>query len=182
MIEAALLLKKQHPGLAITVSKCKSLPLTLYEKFYGSGGVELYDGVLRDLLSRTDGAFVTSGTATLETALAKVPMVIVYRTSTITYWLMKRMIRIPFIGLPNIVAGEKIVPECIQSDATSGRLAEEMNKFIVSKDYYQRTVERLSRIKDLFGDRKPSVEMAEAIASLVKKKYGIAGKPGIYFS
>jgi lipid-A-disaccharide synthase len=169
MVEAALLLQKQHTRIAITVSKCKNLPRELFHQQCSGRGIEVFEGALPDLLSRTDGAFVTSGTATLETALAKIPMVIVYQTSALTYSIMKRMIQIPFIGLPNIVAGEKIVPECIQCDFSPPRLAEEMHKFISSKDYYKATVERLSRLKQLFGDRKPSMEIAEAIVSLVKK-------------
>jgi lipid-A-disaccharide synthase len=170
MVDAALLMQKRHPRIAITISKCRNLPSELFQRQWCGGRIELFEGALPDLLSRTDGAFVTSGTATLETALAKVPMVIVYRTSALTYTIMKRMIRIPFIGLPNIVAGEKIVPECIQRDIVAQRLAEEMNKFIISKDYYNTTVEKLSRLKQLFGDRKPSMEIAEAIISLVKKQ------------
>jgi lipid-A-disaccharide synthase len=169
MAQAAFLIQKKHPRVAVTVSKCKGLPQELFQKYSGGGRIELFEGPLRALLSRTDAALVTSGTATLETALAKVPMVIVYRTSPVTYGVMKRLIRIPFIGLPNIVAGEKIVPECIQNDANPQRLAEEMDKFIVSREHYDRTVEKLSRLRALLGDRKPSEEMAEAIAAVVEK-------------
>ncbi len=170
MMRAALILKQTYPDCVISVSHSRNLPEAIYRKWCEEKGlVELFDGPLRDLLDRTDGAFVTSGTATLETALAQVPMVIVYRTSPITYWLLKSMIRIPFIGLPNIVAGEKIVPECIQEEATGVRLAEEMNTFISSRDYYANTVDKLCRLRNLFGDRRPSVEVAEAIASFIKK-------------
>jgi len=169
MVEAALLLKKRHQGLSAAVSRCKGLPIGLFEKCR-ENRIEVFDGPLRDLLSRTDAALVTSGTATLETALAQVPLVIVYRTSPVTYGIMKRLIKIPFIGLPNIVAGEKIVPECIQNDASGRRLAEEMNKFIVSEDYFSRTKEKLSRLRNVLGDRIPSAEIAEAIAVIVEKR------------
>ena len=170
MVKAALLLQKDHPGLAVTVSKCKNLPPALYQKACAGTGIAIFEGPLCELLAKTDGALVTSGTATLETALAKVPMVIVYRTSQITYLLMKRMIRVRFIGLPNIVAGEKIVPECIQSEANGQKLAQEMSAFITSKDLYRRTKEKLSRLESLLGGKQPSKEIAEAIAGFVKKQ------------
>ena len=170
MVKAALLLRKDHPGLAVTVSRCKNLPHALYQKVCTGTGIALFEGPLCELLAETEGALVTSGTATLETALAKVPMVIAYRTSQITYRLMKRMIRVRCIGLPNIVAGEKIVPECIQSEATGQKLAQEMSAFITSKDLYRRTKEKLSRLESLLGGKQPSKEIAEAIAGFVRKQ------------
>jgi lipid-A-disaccharide synthase len=171
MAEAAFLINKEHPHVVVTASKCKSLPHELFQNHCGEG-IEVFEGPLRALLARSDAALVTSGTATLETALAKVPMVIVYRTSPLTYGVMKRMIKIPFIGLPNIVAGEEIVPECIQNEASPQRLAEEMEKFIVSRNYYSSTVEKLGRLRALLGDRKPSIEMADAIAAVVEGRTG----------
>ena len=144
------------------------LPLELYQKPCAQNGIKVFEGPLCDLLDRTHYAFVTSGTATLETALAGVPMVIVYRTSPVTYWLLKRMIRVPYIGLPNIVADEKIVPECIQQKAKGHALAREMQRFIESPEYYEATIEKLSRLKGILGNKQPSVELAEKIASLAK--------------
>ena len=75
-------------------------------------------------LPAADLALGASGTATLETALFKTPMVIVYKQSPVTWALMKRMLYLPYIGLPNILAGEVVVPEFIQEKATPGALAE----------------------------------------------------------
>ena len=74
-------------------------------------------------LAACDVALVASGTATLETALFKTPMVIVYKQSPISTMLMRRMGHVPYIGLPNILAGERLVPEFIQDKATPGALA-----------------------------------------------------------
>jgi lipid-A-disaccharide synthase len=75
-------------------------------------------------LSAADAAVVASGTAALEAALFKCPMVITYRISPITYWLVKRKMYLPYAGLPNIIAGEFIVPELMQDDATAANLAQ----------------------------------------------------------
>jgi len=81
-------------------------------------------GHSHEALAAAEIALVASGTATLETALFKTPMVITYRQSPLTWALMKRMLYLPYIGMPNILAGERLVPEFVQNKATPGALAE----------------------------------------------------------
>lgn len=97
---------------ALRRNEARDLPLTL---LFGHS---------HEALAAADLALVASGTATLETALFKTPMVITYRQSPLTWALMKRMLYLPWIGLPNILAGERLVPEFIQDQATPGALAE----------------------------------------------------------
>lgn len=78
------------------------------------------------VLRASDAAVVASGTATLEAALIGTPMVIIYGVSPITYLLGKMLIGVEFIGLPNIIAGRKVVPELVQKDATAQRIEEEL--------------------------------------------------------
>jgi lipid-A-disaccharide synthase len=75
-------------------------------------------------LAAADVSLVASGTATLEAALIKRPMVITYKIAALSYWLMKRMAYQPFVGLPNILAGRAVVPEILQDQATPENLAE----------------------------------------------------------
>ena len=81
-------------------------------------------GHSHEALAAADVALVASGTATLEAALFKTPMVITYRQSPVTWVLMRRMLYLPWIGLPNILAGEALVPEFVQGRAIPGRLAD----------------------------------------------------------
>ncbi len=76
------------------------------------------------LLAACDLALVASGTATLQCALLNLPMVIVYRTNPITWWIGKRLVRLPYIGLVNVVAGRRLVPECLQGGATPAAIAD----------------------------------------------------------
>lgn len=78
----------------------------------------------RSLLAHAHAALVKSGTTTLETALAGVPMVIAYRTHPLTFWLARRLVEVDHIGLANLVAGRRIAPELLQDDATPRALAE----------------------------------------------------------
>ncbi len=81
-------------------------------------------GHSHDALAAADAALIASGTATLEAALLKCPMVIAYKMSPLTYHIMKRKAYLPYVGLPNILSGEFIVPELLQNDATPRNLAQ----------------------------------------------------------
>ena len=170
MINAAVLLKRQYPTMRVLVSKCHGLPMELYQPACLQTDIDVFEGRLSDVLDRVRYALVTSGTATLETAFAGVPMVIVYRTSAVTYWILKQMVRVPYIGLPNIVAGERIVPECIQRKANGHELAQEMKKYVESPDYYELTVKKLARLRGVLGGKNPSGEVALAIETIVNRK------------
>jgi len=84
-------------------------------------------------IEAADAVLVASGTATLEAALLKRPMVIAYRISQLTWQIVRRMIYLPYVGLPNILAGRKIVPELLQKDATPEKLAEALLQLVHDK-------------------------------------------------
>jgi lipid-A-disaccharide synthase len=170
MVAAFLLLRQRFPGLRATVSRYGSLAPELYRRIIGSAPVEFFDGPLRELLARAHGAMVTSGTATLEAALLGVPHLIAYHTSPVTYAIAKRLVRIPRIGLPNIVAGAGIVPECIQGQATGEDLARTFERFIVSAELYNETVGRLIALRQRLGEKKPSDEVSGIIKKIVLEK------------
>ena len=77
-----------------------------------------------DALRAADVALVASGTATLEAALARCPHVIFYRVSALTARIVRRKLLVPWVGLPNVLAGRFVVPELLQDDATPGNLAQ----------------------------------------------------------
>jgi len=89
-----------------------------------AGGLTITDGRSHDVLEAADVVLVASGTATLEAALYKRPMVIAYKMPALSAWLMRRKGRIPYVGLPNILAGEQLVPELLQEQATPDALAD----------------------------------------------------------
>jgi lipid-A-disaccharide synthase len=91
-------------------------------------------GHAQDALGAADVSLVASGTATLEAALIKRPMVITYKIAKLSYWIMKRMAYQAFIGLPNILAGRQVVPEIIQDAATPENLAEALLKLYEDKE------------------------------------------------
>jgi len=91
-------------------------------------------GHAQDALGAADVSLVASGTATLEAALIKRPMVITYKIAKFSYWLMKRMAYLPYVGLPNVLAGRYVVPEILQDEATPENLAEALIKLYEDKE------------------------------------------------
>jgi lipid-A-disaccharide synthase len=169
MLEAFSILKKRFPGMRALVSRYNTLPVELYNKIIGATPAELFEGSLREMLGRADCALVTSGTATLETALLGVPQIIAYHTSFVTYAVARRLLRIPNIGLPNIIAGETIVPECIQKQSEGPRLAAALQPFIESPELYNATVSSLIALRRKLGEKKPSLEMSSIIKAIVDR-------------
>ncbi|MDP2805946.1 MAG: lipid-A-disaccharide synthase [Gallionellaceae bacterium] len=91
-------------------------------------------GHAHDAMIAADGVLVASGTATLEAALLKRPMVITYKMSPLTYWLSKRKAYLPYVGLPNVMAGKFVVPEILQDDATPENLAQALLNLVGDKN------------------------------------------------
>jgi lipid-A-disaccharide synthase len=95
--------------------------------------ITLLFGHAHDAMIAADGVLVASGTATLEAALLKRPMVITYKLPALTAWLMKRKAYLPYVGLPNILAGRFVVPELLQDDATPENLAQALLNIVFNK-------------------------------------------------
>jgi lipid-A-disaccharide synthase len=106
----------------------------IYEEQAGDVPFRLLFGHARDALGAADVSLVASGTATLEAALIKRPMVITYKMAGFNYWLGKRLVYLPWVGLPNVLAGRFVVPEILQDQATPENLAEALFKLYEDKD------------------------------------------------
>ena len=120
---------------------------TLYEEGASDLPVTVLFGHAREAIAACDVALVASGTATLETALARKPMVITYKMAGLTAFIMKRMGYLPWVGLPNIIAGEFVVPEILQNDATPENLAQAVLNSLNDPVVARRLPERLDRIR-----------------------------------
>ena len=115
------------------------------------------------LLATADLAFVASGTATLESALCGTPMVVVYRTSPVSYAVGRLLVDVRWISLVNIVAGEDVVPELLQRDVTAQRLEEEGSALLGSPERIRRMREGLARASARLGPPGASDRAADAV-------------------
>jgi lipid-A-disaccharide synthase len=105
-------------------------------------------GHARLALHACDAALVKSGTATLEAALARCPMVVTYRVSRFTYWMVMRKSVLPFVALPNILENEFVVPELLQEEATPGNLAQALGNWLDNKLARERLRERFASLHE----------------------------------
>ncbi|HJS76484.1 MAG TPA: lipid-A-disaccharide synthase [Burkholderiales bacterium] len=125
-------------------------------------------GHSHEALAAADLALVASGTATLEAALFKTPMVITYRQSPITWALMRRMFYLPYVGLPNVLAGEKLVPELLQDEANPAALAGALLKLLRDTDAQRRQIDRFHEFHHLLRQQ-AAEKAADAILEVLKK-------------
>lgn len=114
-------------------------------------------------------AMVASGTATLETALLGVPMAIVYKAELITYLFTRAVIKIPYIGLVNIIAGEKIIPEFIQYDAKPKPIAEYLVMLLKNESYWKKIKDQILGIKSKLGSPGASMRAAKEVVGFLNK-------------
>jgi lipid-A-disaccharide synthase len=125
-------------------------------------------GHSHEALAAADLALVASGTATLETALFKTPMVIVYRQSPITWALMRSMLYLPYVGMPNILAGERLVPELLQDQATPAALAAALLDLLRDTAGQRRQIERFHEFHHLLRQN-TAAKAADAVLALLDK-------------
>ncbi|HEC54927.1 MAG TPA: lipid-A-disaccharide synthase [Gammaproteobacteria bacterium] len=137
-----------------TLLEGRSLPLTLL------------DGQSHLALAACDAVLIASGTATLEALLYKRPMVVAYRLAPLTFWILKRMVKSPYISLPNLLAQRLLVPELLQDDATPEALAQTVLPLIDGGEEQTRGFDAIHRILR----RDASNQAADAVLTLIGQK------------
>ena len=153
-VHAAKLIAVRQPAVHFLVPLVSRETRAIFEQaMYAANAGELPLSILfghaREAIAACDIALVASGTATLEAALARKPMVITYKVPELTYRLMSRMAYLPWVGLPNIIAGEFLVPEILQHDATPENLAQAVLNSLNDPSVNRRLPERLEQIRQL---------------------------------
>ena len=130
MLDIMLSVKPHFPGYQYVVAAVTNLPASFYEGLARQHGISVVYDKSYDLLAQATAALVTSGTATLETALFRVPQVVCYRLSSISYQITKRLIKVKYISLVNLIADRSVVPELIQHDLNPERLRAELGAIL----------------------------------------------------
>jgi len=130
--------------------------------------ITLVEDATYALMEHADAAIVTSGTATLETALFGTPMIVVYKTSPLTFFIGKLLVKVPHIGLANIVSGRRVVPEFIQHQMTVESLTHELERMLCDASYASRIRADLAIVRTKLGEPGASARVAENVISLAK--------------
>ena len=130
--------------------------------------VSFSDGDTYNILEASDLVWTASGTATLETALMLRPMVIVYRMSRTTFALARRLVRVDHVGMANIIAGEKVVPELIQDDLTPERIAAESRKILNDAGLRQAIMAKLGEVRKRLGSPGAAHRVADIALEMMR--------------
>jgi len=163
MLRSVEIIRRRYPGMHCVLPLAPTIEPEFIQAFIENpaAGIDIIRGDIQRVLSLCDVVFVASGTATLDAAIAEVPMVIVYRVSRVSYWIGKRVIKVPYIGLVNLVAGEKVVPELIQQEVTPERIASEALTILENADIREQMKKNLGLVKERLGGRGASDKTAE---------------------
>jgi lipid-A-disaccharide synthase len=154
MLGAARIIARELPPVQFVLPLADSLDPEVVEGIVRRQdiAVRIVRNRIYDVLTAADVALVASGTATLETALMNLPMVVVYKVSPLSYWAGRAFIHVDHISLVNIIAGKTVVPELIQGEAHANRMAVEVIDILSRKSRKLRMHEELSQIRARLGE------------------------------
>ena len=169
MLGAAALIQKEFPDLQFILPVAPTLKVEFVKTFVDTSGisVRLVDGRVYDALKASDAAMVTSGTATLETGLMAVPMVIIYKVSRLSYFIGIRLVDVKHVGLVNIVAGKDVAPELIQDAVTPERIAEGISVLLRDPAHALQVKTELEKIKTKLGAGGASGRAASVVREIL---------------
>jgi lipid-A-disaccharide synthase len=173
MLDAARQLKAHFPDLKVLVSLASSLERNFVEqildKYRGSVEAELVEGGAENTFNQSTVLAAVSGTVTLEAALAGVPMVIVYRVSPLSYRLGKRLIRVKYISLINLIARRELLPELIQEKASSENIFSEIKNMLGNPEQLALLHKQLVWMRNAFGGPGASDRVADIAMDMLKR-------------
>ena len=158
------------PDYQFVIAGVSSLDKSLYKDIMGNSDVFFVENQTYDLLLNSSAALVTSGTATLETALLSVPEVVCYKATNFSYRLAKWMIKVKFISLVNLIMDREVVKELIQGDLNEDNLVKELDQLLHNGKRQRQLLEDYEELKDKLGNVGASEKAAEVIVESLKTK------------
>lgn len=168
MLGAAERIAEAVPGTQFFLPKAPTLDVELIEGHLAGAKVEVkvLDSFRYNIRAAADFALVASGTATLETGILGCPMAILYRVSALTYFIGKRVVNVPFLGLVNLVAEEQLAPEFLQSECTPENVATHVIEMLSDDKALAETRQKLGRVREKLGGPGASRRVAEVVCEL----------------
>jgi lipid-A-disaccharide synthase len=158
---------KTFSDYQFVVAGAPSLEPTFYDEFI-TKDTSIVFGKTYDLLSASEAAIVTSGTATLETALLGIPEVVCYKASQISYSIAKRLVKIKFISLVNLIMDREVVKELIQHDCNSTMIAQELKEIIKGGSKRDKILSDYSEMSETLGGGGASKKIAQSLLKTIR--------------
>ena len=168
MIRAA----SEFPTHQLVIAGAPGIDPEYYNKFIGSSNAKIIFGETYRLLQHAEAALVTSGTATLETALFRIPQVVCYHTpiGKVIAFLRKKIIKVKYISLVNLIADKEVVKELVADTMTVAHIREELNRLLNDADYRKTMLEGYEYMAYRLGEAGAPVRVAREMLKLLKKQ------------
>jgi lipid-A-disaccharide synthase len=176
LLESASIMSDKNRGLTFLVSVAPSADTTFMNEMLKAHKkpdlFELVDGGVERIFAQADFLVAASGTVTLEAALYGVPMIIIYKMSSFSYWLARKLVKVDYAGLANLIAGKEVVPELLQSDANPENIANVVCGFLDSDEKTREMKKNLLSIREKLGGTGASERTAVIAFNMINKHYG----------
>lgn len=170
MLSVMLEVADNFPQYFFVVAGVDNVPNFFYDQIEAHPGVKIVFNNTYNLLAHSRAAVVTSGTATLETALFNVPQVVCYKTSTISYKIAKKLIKVGFISLVNLIADKEVVKELIQQQMNSKVVSHELKKIAGDTPEREDMLSEYKQLRTIMGNEKASQNTARLIIEYLKEE------------
>ena len=171
---AARLIRQQCADVQFVVARAPHLQHELFESIFAlretGVPVQIVESRTDNVIAAADVVVTASGTATVQTAIHQRPMVIVYRLSAVTYWLVKTFAHVENAGMVNLIAGKEIVPELLQERFTANAVATEVVRLLTDRQAALRTSELLAQVREQLGTGEVSRRVAERVLAVADSK------------
>ena len=164
MLDAVKSLKNYQ----IVIAGAPNQTAKMYEEFEAQG-CKIIFGQTYDLLSNSEAAIVTSGTATLETAILNIPEVVCYKGSWISYFIARSLIKINYISLVNLIMDQQIVKELIQGECNSFKIREELDLLLNDKNYREAMLSNFEIMREKLGGQGASKKVAHSLLKTISE-------------
>lgn len=162
-----LTLAKHFPQFIFIVACAPGIEKHFYEKFYNGRNTFYLFNQTYNILMHSEAAVVTSGTATLETALLNVPQIVCYKGNFLSYLIAKQVIQVKYISLVNLIMQKEVVPELIQHTFAEQKLRASFERLVFNYDYRTQMLEEYAELKHRLGDAGASRRAAESIRNFL---------------
>jgi len=171
MVGAALKIKKELGACQFLLPVAESMDYEMIHRKLSPNqlDIKIIKGEAYNVMNTCDALIIASGSATLEAGIIGCPMVIIYKLNPLTYWLALMLVKTPFYGLVNIVAGESVVPELIQNEANADNIASETLKILKNPKHCQEIRNRLIMIRENLGNPGVMKAVAASMADSLSK-------------
>jgi len=173
MLDSADILTKRLEQVTFIISHAPSVERkriqAVIEGHHLRAKVEVISDGVEKVFERCDAIVAASGTVTLQAAIYGIPMVIIYKVSPVSAWLAKALIRLPNVGLVNLVAGRELVPELLQENATGDNIAQAIQKLLNDEEEFHHLKHQLIALRDMLGGGGASERVADLALEMLTR-------------